>query len=180
MTLRSKAQKHFASYTNNTICAGDFDNEPIQDGDVYPGGGRYDNGRLCFIEDHDFTTTLEGGPFPVGEWSMFVPVGYIDLILPWFAQNRNGLSVLIHPNTGYEYEDHSIWSFWNGNEWPLNMDIFTPLTRTADFEQVRGNEGNPTCRESDVVCGEVGGWVGSTNCCEDLACRCDGETCYCV
>ena len=179
LALRDKARSHFLPYTNDTVCAGDFDVEPLRPDDEYPEGGRYDNGRLCFIKDHDFSTTLEGGPFPVGEWSMFVPVGYLDIILPWFSQNRGTFSVLIHPNTGYEYEDHSIWSFWNGIPWPLNMDIFTPLTRTADFNQVRGNEGNPTCRDKGAVCGDFGEWVGSTGCCEDLACGCDGEVCTC-
>jgi hypothetical protein len=65
MTLRELAKEYFAPYTNNTICEGDFD--PVDDGERYPEGGRYDNGRLCFIEDHDFNTTLSGGPFPVGK-----------------------------------------------------------------------------------------------------------------
>lgn len=38
--------------------------------------GRYDEGRLCLIYDHDINSTLDGGPFPSGEWSMFTPVSY--------------------------------------------------------------------------------------------------------
>jgi hypothetical protein len=72
--------------------------------------GRYDYGYLCMIDDHDIgnyriflqhflcinisfilrleNTTLNGGPFVSGEWSIFVPVGYYPLITPWLVQNR--------------------------------------------------------------------------------------------
>ena len=67
------------------------------------------------INDHDFNTTLDGGPFPSGEWSMFVPVSYYANVMPWFTQNRGEFSFLIHPNTGCEYEDHSKWTLWVSN-----------------------------------------------------------------
>lgn len=60
---------------------------------------------------------------------MFVPVAYFDSpTLFWFIQHYTTVhtgSLLLHPNTGCEYEDHSIWASWNGLPWPLNMDIFT-------------------------------------------------------
>ena len=69
---------------------------------------RYDNARLAFIIDHPLNTTLQGGPFPSGEWSMFVPVAYIGPVQAWFTQHyydTNKLfSLLIHTNTGCEYE----------------------------------------------------------------------------
>ena len=46
------------------------------------------------------------GPFPVGEWSIFVPVPYYALVMPWMLQHRGDFSMIVHPNTGYEYEDH--------------------------------------------------------------------------
>lgn len=50
MQLRAKARIAFSTYITEDC------------------PGRYDWGRLCLIDDHDFNTTLEGGPFPVGEW----------------------------------------------------------------------------------------------------------------
>ena len=41
--------------------------------------------------------------------------------------------MLVHPNTGYEYEDHSIWSMWAGQQWPLDMSIFEEGTQTNEF-----------------------------------------------
>jgi aromatic ring-cleaving dioxygenase len=32
------------------------------------------------------------------------------------------LSVLIHPNTGCEYEDHGKWTLWGGQPWQIDMD----------------------------------------------------------
>ncbi len=95
-------------------------------------------------------TTLIGGPFVSGEWSIFVPLGYYPLITPWLLQNRGNslilqfkkifqsihlgnLSMLVHPNTGYEYEDHSIWAMWAGDVWPLDMSIFDKETQTNEF-----------------------------------------------
>ena len=79
--------------------------------------GRYDNGRLCLIYDHDISEVLSVGPFASGEWSMFVPVPYLDAVLFWFTQNYKNVptaSLLQHPNTGYAYEDHSEWAMWAG------------------------------------------------------------------
>ena len=79
--------------------------------------GRYDNARLCLIFDHDIAVRLPEGPFYSGEWSMFIPVSYVNNVLMWFAQHYSEVptaSLLLHPNTGYEYEDHSEWALWAG------------------------------------------------------------------
>jgi hypothetical protein len=35
--------------------------------------------------------------------------------------NAPSFDVVIHPNTGCEYEDHGKWNLWAGNVWQLNM-----------------------------------------------------------
>lgn len=108
--------------------------------------GRYDYGYLCFIDDHDFkNTTLIGGPFVSGEWSIFIPLGYYDLVVPWMLQNRGEFSMIVHPNTGYEYEDHSIWAQWAGQPWPLDMTIFQQGNQTNEFGHYPGDPDNPLC-----------------------------------
>ncbi len=121
-----------------------------------------DNGRFCFIYDHDLTNdTL--GPFAVGEWSVFVPVNYMSVVLPWFMQNRGQFSVLVHPNTGCEYEDHSIWSQWLGSPWNMDMSIFNQWTQTNEFGEVLGSAHNPTCLASGGICAaeSVTGYYGA-------------------
>ncbi|CAF1520832.1 unnamed protein product [Adineta steineri] len=133
--------------------------------------GRYDYGYLCMIDDHDIeNTTLIGGPFVSGEWSIFVPLGDYPLITPWLTQNRGNLSLLLHPNTGYEYEDHDIWALWAGQRWPLDMSIFDKETQTNEFGHYPGDSDNPVCLSKNGVCGDDQLYT-STLCCFDLACK---------
>lgn len=161
MALRDEARKHFAP-----LLGEDCD-------------GRYDEGRLCLIDDHDFYDPASFGPFPTGEWSMFVPVSYYANVMPWFTQHRGEFSFLVHPNTGCEYEDHSTWAMWSGAVWPLNMGIFTQYTQTEEFNATRGDSGNPICLKEMDVCGASEGPDGV--CCSGLACRCLSKTkCQCT
>jgi aromatic ring-cleaving dioxygenase len=62
-------------------------------------------------------------------------------IVPWLLLNRNGLSVLVHPNTGYARDDHLVHALWLGIPMPLHGDILpnepgtdsidAPVTNTA-------------------------------------------------
>ncbi|CAF3705108.1 unnamed protein product [Rotaria socialis] len=133
--------------------------------------GRYDYGYLCMINDHDIeNTTLIGGPFVSGEWSIFLPIGYYAVVTPWLLQNKGDLSMLVHPNSGYEYEDHSIWAQWAGQTWPLDMSIFEKETQTNEFGHYPGDSDNPVCLLKDAVCGD-GKLSPSALCCYDLACK---------
>ena len=136
--------------------------------------GRYDDGRLCMIIDHPFNITLRNGPFPVGEWSIFVPLPYFSLVIPWLAQNRGQFSLLVHPNTGCEYEDHSIWAFWIGNPWPLDMSIFEKNVQTNEFDRVPGNDMNPSCLKEKLACGSPEFVGPALPCCEGTYCSCNG------
>ncbi len=63
-----------------------------------------DNGRFCATSYGNKTFTDSDGPFPIGEWSFFAPVHYINAAVPWFISHRGELSLLVHPNTGCENE----------------------------------------------------------------------------
>jgi len=133
--------------------------------------GRYDYGYLCMIADHNFNTTLTGGPFVSGEWSIFIPVPYYNLVVPWMFQNRGNFSIVVHPNTGFEYEDHSIWAMWAGQVWALDMTIFDQGQQTNEFGHHRGDSDNPVCLTKGGVCGDSLFGIGpETLCCYGLAC----------
>jgi len=142
--------------------------------------GRYDNGVLCLIYDHDINDTLHGGPFPSGEWSMFVPVSYYAQTIPWFTQNHGEFSLLVHPNTGCEYEDHSDWALWAGDKWPLDLGIFIKETQTNEFDASRGDSGNPVCLPSNAVCGNLQADGPDGVCCLGLECQCPTDECVCL
>lgn len=145
-----------------------------------------DNGRFCFIEDHNFNNdTL--GPFAVGEWSVWVPVHSFGAIVPWFTQHRGQYNLLVHPNTGCEYEDHSIWAQWTGSSWNMDMSIFTQGTQTNEFGEPLGTVRNPSCAATQEVCafGDVNSasYAPSVLCCAGTSCNCDDAStsgkCYC-
>src|SRR3954454_15819492 len=41
--------------------------------------------------------------------------------LPWLMLNRQGLAVLVHPETGNDYNDHSEHALWLGGTLPLKL-----------------------------------------------------------
>ncbi|MCG2837299.1 DOPA 4,5-dioxygenase family protein [Photobacterium sp. WH77] len=47
--------------------------------------------------------------------------GFID----WLDQHREGLSVLIHPVSENELNDHTIHARWLGKQLPVHTEIFT-------------------------------------------------------
>ena len=155
LTLRNKTISQFSAYLGKDC------------------SGRFDDGRLCMINDHDFKTVLGDGPFVAGEWSMFLPKAYYSLVVPWLLQHRGEFSLLVHPNTGYEYEDHSIWAQWAGQPWPLNLApdvIGLPGEHTNEHGHFPGDAQNPICVTEGAVCGstETG---PTTVCCPSLTCQ---------
>ena len=69
------------------------------------------------------------GPFVAPQWAAFVPYemygaqlaietyihGRYGTVVPWVMQNRGNFDVFVHPNTGFEREDHHDWGMWYGN-----------------------------------------------------------------
>lgn len=129
---------------------------------------------ICCVNHHKTVVRYN----VVGEWSIFVPVPYYSLVIPWIIQHRGDYSLIVHPNTGFENEDHSIWASWTGQAQPLDMSIFTPLTQTNEEGHWRGDSGNPTCMPQKTVCGNNDPAYNATTtvlCCEGLTCGCDSD-----
>jgi len=172
--LREKCQEYFTPLIGEN---------PICQGTPHDPSGRFDNGRLCMIYDHNLTNqTL--GPFAVGEWSMFVPIHYYSTILPWFLMNRGELSLLVHPNTGCEYEDHGIRAQWSGPSWQMYLDCCTPLTQTVEFGERLGTTRNPICLPKGGICGfgnpKSNGYGPQVVCCSGTSCECPAGENQCV
>jgi DOPA 4,5-dioxygenase len=54
---------------------------------------------------------------PMYQVSFDVPT--LATLLPWLMLNRQGLAVLLHPNTGRERSDHLVHAVWLGEMLPL-------------------------------------------------------------
>ncbi len=44
-------------------------------------------------------------------------------VVPWLMLHREGLSILVHPLTGDDYEDHATHSLWLGTPLPLRLEV---------------------------------------------------------
>ena len=45
-------------------------------------------------------------------------------LLPWLMLNRGGLTVLLHPETGDDYRDHTAHAAWLSGALPLRLSAF--------------------------------------------------------
>ena len=71
------------------------------------------------------------GPHTQSMYQIAFPASELASFLPWLMLNRDGLSVLLHPETGNDYRDHSAYAAWLGAPLPLRLDVFS-AQRTPD------------------------------------------------
>lgn len=55
-------------------------------------------------------------------------------IVPFLALNRQGLSVLVHPNTGAPRDDHLRHALWLGEALPVKGEVL-PLVSTPEADE---------------------------------------------
>ena len=63
------------------------------------------------------------GPHPTSMYQVAFAVDELPRLLPWLMLNRDGLSVLVHPLTGDDYEDHARFPLWLGEPLPLRLEM---------------------------------------------------------
>ncbi|GMF17853.1 unnamed protein product [Phytophthora fragariaefolia] len=71
------------------------------------------------------------GPHLSGSFETWVPAESFAQVLSWFTLHRESLSILVHPLTRYEREDHSTHALWLGQAFPIDLeklqdDLLTP------------------------------------------------------
>jgi len=77
---------------------------------------------------------------PMYQISFDIPT--LALLLPWLMLNRNGLAILIHPNTGRERSDHLVHAVWLGEMLPIvNIEM---LNESTEAEGPRAANTEPT------------------------------------
>ncbi|HLO49709.1 MAG TPA: DOPA 4,5-dioxygenase family protein [Kamptonema sp.] len=63
------------------------------------------------------------GPHPQGMYQVsFLPKEF-GKVVPWLMLNREGLNILVHPETGDDVADHTKHSLWLGEKLELNIDF---------------------------------------------------------
>ena len=63
------------------------------------------------------------GPHLRSMYQVAFPSTMLGLFLPWLMLNRDGLAVLVHPESGDALRDHTEHAAWLGEKLPLNLDV---------------------------------------------------------
>ncbi|MCA0934114.1 DOPA 4,5-dioxygenase family protein [Vibrio alginolyticus] len=64
------------------------------------------------------------GPHPKWSCQIKFTSNEFDELIAWLDHNRNGLSVLVHADTGNDLEDHTLHAYWLGDSVELNLSMF--------------------------------------------------------
>jgi DOPA 4,5-dioxygenase len=64
------------------------------------------------------------GPHPDWSCQLLVPHEKFADVTSWLMLNRDGLVVLVHPETGNDLKDHTDHAMWMGAVRPLDVSIF--------------------------------------------------------
>jgi len=63
------------------------------------------------------------GPHGVAMYQVVFGVGEFARLVPWLMLQRGGLDILVHPQTGNSYADHTAHALWLGEPQPLRLDV---------------------------------------------------------
>jgi DOPA 4,5-dioxygenase len=79
------------------------------------------------------------GPHPISMYQVAFSVEDFPRLVPWLMLHREGLSVLVHPETGNEYDDHASFASWLGTPVALRLDTLrkAPRARTLSGRVVK-------------------------------------------
>merc|ERR1711890_132869 len=99
-----------------------FQNRP----ESYNAALRIQSELISAVAEGKFIVVLPGitkepvGPHPCGSFETWVPKEYLNEALSFFMQRRGELTILIHPRTRWENEDHFGRNLWIGP--PMKID----------------------------------------------------------
>jgi DOPA 4,5-dioxygenase len=80
-------------------------------------GARYPDALLGRWHDRNV------GPHTRSMYQVLFPVSLYPEIVPFIALNRGSLTVLVHPNTGRDRDDHSLHAMWMGEVLPVDLSV---------------------------------------------------------
>lgn len=63
------------------------------------------------------------GPHPQAMYQVAFPPALFPSLVPWIALNRDGLTVLVHPETGRQKADHLRHAIWLGAVLTLDASV---------------------------------------------------------
>ena len=67
------------------------------------------------------------GPHPTSMYQVAFATDQFPTLVPWLMLNRQGLTILVHPETGDDYVDHAEHAIWLGAKLLLNLEFLRRL-----------------------------------------------------
>ena len=64
------------------------------------------------------------GPHPKAMYQIAFEPHQFATVVPWLMLNRQGLDILVHPETGDDLTDHTHHALWIGEKLMLNTSVF--------------------------------------------------------
>ena len=69
------------------------------------------------------------GPHPKSMYQVVFSANQFGKVVPWLMLNREGLDILVHPQTGDHVEDHLNRSLWLGKKLQLKVEVIRRARR---------------------------------------------------
>lgn len=79
------------------------------------------------------------GPHPLAMFQIAFDTAEFARLVPWLMLNREGLTILVHPNTANPRADHEVHALWLGAVLPLSAGYLPELIEDDEAETVRPN-----------------------------------------
>ncbi|NQE33286.1 DOPA 4,5-dioxygenase family protein [Microcoleus asticus] len=73
------------------------------------------------------------GPHPQAMYQVAFLPSQFGKVVPWLMLHREGLDILVHPETGDDLADHTLHSLWLGQKLELNVEFLRPRTTNASL-----------------------------------------------
>ncbi|MBV1790477.1 DOPA 4,5-dioxygenase family protein [Marinobacterium sp. D7] len=73
------------------------------------------------------------GPHPDWSCQLAFRAELFEQVIPWLTLNRGGLTVFIHPITGFDLIDHRDRAIWMGSVRPLNLSALPETSVVYDL-----------------------------------------------
>ncbi len=70
------------------------------------------------------------GPHPKSMYQVAFSPNKFAEVVPWLMLHRQGLDVLVHPNTSDALADHAVHSLWLGEKLELNLEVLRGVSTT--------------------------------------------------
>ncbi|GBE91269.1 aromatic ring-cleaving dioxygenase [Nostoc cycadae WK-1] len=71
------------------------------------------------------------GPHPKSMYQVAFAPNQFPQVVPWLMLNREGLDILVHPETGDDVTDHIAHALWLGNKLELNIQVLQRIRPNA-------------------------------------------------